>query len=151
MGAATLDASAAFLHSTLPKNERALVRLPADVSFHPTEYEPVYADLYQALNGLRCASRAWLNMVREATSEHGLMASPTESSVFAGNFQDSDGTSMWMAILCYVDDLLVVSPDPRAPEAVQRMLKTKVSKVKITRQIPPQGSGKLEFSWQRDC
>ena len=145
MGAATLDASAAFLHSKLPKNERAIVRMPADVSFHATEYEPVYVDLYQALNGLRCASRAWLNMVREATSEHGLMASPTESSVFAGNFQDPDGSSMWMAILCYVDDLLVVSPDPRAPEAVQRMLKTKVSKVKITGQIPPHGSGKLEF------
>jgi hypothetical protein len=145
MGTCTLDASAAFLHSRLPRGERVLVRLPPDISFDPTEYQPVYADLYQALNGLRCASRAWLNMVREATSEHGLMASPTESSVFAGNFQDSDGSSMWMAILCYVDDLLVVSPDPRAPDAVQRMLKTKVAKVKITGHIPPNFSGKLEF------
>ena len=42
---------------------------------------------------------------------------------------------MWMAILCYVDDLLVVSPDPRAPDAVQRILKTKVAKVKITGHI----------------
>ena len=81
MGTCTLDASAAFLHSRLPRGERVLVRLPPDISWNAHEYQPVYADLYQALNGLRCASKAWLNMVREATSEHGLMTSPAESSV----------------------------------------------------------------------
>eukprot|EP00438_Fugacium_kawagutii_P029387 Skav213039 [mRNA] locus=scaffold844:687737:688207:+ [translate_table: standard] len=85
------------------------------------QYVPVYADLDRALNGLRSASRAWLNLVREEACKHGLHVCPTESTVFKGTFVDGDA-SMWMAIPCYVDDLLVISPDARAPQYVQKKL-----------------------------
>lgn len=144
MGIATLDVSDAFLHSRLPRGERVLVRLPPDVSWSPTEYAPVFADLSRALNGLRSASRAWLDMVCEEATAHNLQVCPTESTVFKGIFNDGE-ISVFMALICYVDDLLVVSPDPRAPQCVQKMLRRKVEKVKVTGCIPPQSVGVLHF------
>ena len=62
MWSTSLDISTAFLHSLqLPNGIRAIVRMPADVSFAPDAYVPVFLDLYRAMNGLRVASKAWLN------------------------------------------------------------------------------------------
>ena len=60
MHLAGLDISTAFLNSDLPQGIRAIVRLPADCSFASTHYDIVYLDLYKSMNGLRVASKSWL-------------------------------------------------------------------------------------------
>ena len=60
----SLDISTAFVHSPLPKGNKAVVRLPGDVSWKSTIHEPVYAILHNSLNGLRVASLAWLELAR---------------------------------------------------------------------------------------
>ena len=65
MHIATVDVSVAFLHSELPKGARYVIRMHGDVSWSATTHEPVYADLRRALNGLRCASKAWIGTVRQ--------------------------------------------------------------------------------------
>ena len=57
----TLDVSTAYMNSKLPPGTSVCIRLPADVSLTSTHHTPAYAILHQALNGLRCASRAWTN------------------------------------------------------------------------------------------
>ncbi|CAE7318825.1 unnamed protein product [Symbiodinium sp. CCMP2592] len=59
MDIATLDVSTAFLHSPLPKGEKAVIMLPRDVSSRSDYYAPVYMILDQAMNGLRVAAKAW--------------------------------------------------------------------------------------------
>ncbi|OLP75587.1 Retrovirus-related Pol polyprotein from transposon TNT 1-94 [Symbiodinium microadriaticum] len=59
MDIATLDVSTAFLHSPLPKGEKAVIMLPRDVSSSSEGYVPVYMILDQAMNGLRVAAKAW--------------------------------------------------------------------------------------------
>lgn len=49
MTIATLDVSTAFLHSPIPPNQRYIIRLPGDLSWSSTSYQPVFADLHKAL------------------------------------------------------------------------------------------------------
>ena len=84
MTIATLDVSAAFLHSDLPSDVHVVIRMPSDLSWSPQENTPVHSELTKALNGLRCASRAWRNAVRDVAQEHGVHPSPTEPCVFHG-------------------------------------------------------------------
>ena len=148
MTIATLDVSAAFLHSDLPSDVHVVIRMPSDLSWSPQEYKPVYSELTKALNGLRCASRAWINTVRDVAREHGVYASPTEPCVFHGDFCgkgiDKD-CRFYVIMICYVDDVLVASLDPRAPECIQRMLKQRVAKAKITGLLKPGLGGSLKF------
>ena len=53
----------------LPQGIRAIVRLPADCSFASTHYESVYLDLYKSMNGLRVASKSWLQTCTRLLTE----------------------------------------------------------------------------------
>ena len=61
----SLDISTAFLHSNLPRGVRAIIRLPADISFAPDHYQPVFLDLSRAMNGLRVASKLFTHFTRQ--------------------------------------------------------------------------------------
>ena len=60
MELASFDVSQAFMHTPL-KHRKACVKLPLSVSF--PNGEPVYLALFEALNGLRIASLAWLEYI----------------------------------------------------------------------------------------
>ena len=59
MEIATLDVSTAFLRSPLPRDAKAVISLPKDVSSRSDMYAPAYMILDQAMNGLRVAAKAW--------------------------------------------------------------------------------------------
>ena len=148
MWIATLDVSAAFLHSELPPGSRYVVRMPGDVSWSPTIHEPVYADLNRALNGLRCASKAWITTVRKICNKYGLYNSSTESCVFRGMFVDPSNpgeSGFFVVLVLYVDDILCGSRHKHAAESLQKMLKEVVAKVKITGSIAAGCDGKVSF------
>ena len=144
MTIATLDVSTAFLHSPIPPNQRYIIRLPGDLSWSSTSYQPVFADLHKALNGLRIGARAWINLVRDVGKEYGIFAHESETCIFKGTWSDGEN-SCDLIMACYVDDFLVVSSDPKAPYYVQSMLRTRVEKVKITGILAPEDEGALMF------
>lgn len=123
----TFDVSTAFLHSKLPKGIRAIIKLPADISLDDSSYQPTYLDLYPAINGLRCASKAWLQLASSILKELGLRPCPSDPCLFAGRLQGEVGT---MAIL-YVDDILVGSQSSSGVHLIKSALDEKV-KTKLT-------------------
>ena len=128
----SLDISTAFLHSQLPNGIRAIVRMPADVSFAPDAYEPVFLDLYRAMNGLRVASKAWLNTCSRILRDNaGLLKCPSEQTTLAGVTKKSNSPSI---VLVYVDDPLVGSLSPRGIQDIRGALEESL-KVKTTGMI----------------
>ena len=128
----SLDISTAFLHSQLPNGIRAIVRMPADVSFAPDAYEPVFLDLYRAMNSLRVASKAWLNTRSRILRDNaGLLKCPSEQTILAGVTKKSNSPSI---VLVYVDDLLVGSLSPRGIQDIRGALEESL-KVKTTGMI----------------
>ena len=69
-----LDVSTAFLNSPLPARIRQIVRLPGDVSLSKNEYNPAYIDLTAAMNGLRVASKSWLQFASSILARIGVNA-----------------------------------------------------------------------------
>ena len=69
---AGLDISTAFLNSDLPPMIRGIIRLPADCSFESAYYEGVYLDLNKSMNGLRVASKSWLQTCSRILTEKDL-------------------------------------------------------------------------------
>ena len=125
----SLDISTAFLHSELPVGARAIIRMPADVSFAADSYQPVCLDLYRAMNGLRIASKAWLNTCSRILKDNaGLIKCPSEQTIMAGVTNPSGSPSI---VLVYVDDLLVASLSQKGMEDVRKALEESL-KVKIT-------------------
>ena len=59
-----MDVSTAFMHADLPPGVHVAIRLPADVSATKDIHSPTYAIASKALNGLRCASKAWLQLAK---------------------------------------------------------------------------------------
>ncbi|CAE7832618.1 unnamed protein product [Symbiodinium sp. CCMP2592] len=102
MDIATLDVSTAFLHSPLPKGEKAVIMLPRDVSSRSDYYAPAYMILDQAMNGLRVAAKAWNLKLANVVKKVGLNQRPTEPSVFEGTVKGKR-----FLMLCYVDDLIL--------------------------------------------
>lgn len=126
--AQTLDVSTAFLHSPLPQGVTALVRLPSDLSLSSTSYKPVFADLSVAMNGLRSASKAWLQLCTTLCKEVGVVACPSEPTVLCGVTKRSQPGTV---ILVYVDDLIIGSESPEGIAEVKAALESRV-KVKVT-------------------
>ena len=137
MDIATLDVSTAFLHSPLPKGEKAVIMLPRDVSSSSEGYVPVYMILDQAMNGLRVAAKAWNLKLANVVKKVGLMQCPTEPSVFEGTVKGKR-----FLMLCYVDDLILCG----SPEAIKLVTDTlnRELKIKETGRITPNG-GKIVF------
>ena len=107
----TLDVSTAFMNSRLPPATYVVVRLPADVSLTSSHHTPAYAVLQQALNGLRCASRAWLTLAAEVVTSHGLTQCNSESCVFRETFRKGS-FECTMSLVISVGDLLVGTSHP---------------------------------------
>ena len=129
---AGLDVSTAFLHSELPAGIRSIVRMPADVSFKSDGYSPVCVDLYRAMNGLRVASKAWLNTCARILKDNaGLWNCPSEPTILAGTAQPSNAPSI---VLVYVDDLLVASTSRAGIKDVRSALEVSL-KVKTAGEI----------------
>ena len=122
-----LDVSTAFLHSRLPSGIRAIIRLPADITLSADSYEGTHLDLYSAINGLRCASKAWLQLASSILRELGLRPCPSDPCLFAGRLRGEIGT---VAIL-YVDDVLVASQHEEGIHIIKGALDSKV-KTKLT-------------------
>ena len=137
MDIATLDVSTAFLHSPLPKGEKAVIMLPRDVSSSSDHYAPVYMILDQAMNGLRVAAKAWNLKLANVVKKVGLNQCPTEPSVFEGTVKGKR-----FLMLCYVDDLILCG----SSEAIKLVTDTLNSELKIkeTGRITPTG-GRIVF------
>ena len=141
MDIATLDVSTAFLHSPLPKGEKAVIMLPRDVSSSSDGYAPVYMILDQAMNGLRVAAKAWNLKLANVVKMVGLEQCSTEPSVFEGAVKGKR-----FLMLCYVDDLILCG----SPEAIKLVTDTlnRELKIKETGRITPNG-GKIVFLEER--
>ena len=122
MDIATLDVSTAFLHSPLPKGEKAVIMLPRDVSSRSDYYAPVYMILDQAMNGLRVAAKAWNLKLANMVKKVGLNQCPTEPSVFEGTVKGKR-----FLMLCYVDDLILCG----SSEAIKLVTDTLNRELKI--------------------
>ena len=136
--AETLDISTAFLHSPLPQGVTALVRLPADLSLDEKVYKPVFADLSVAMNGLRSASKAWLQLCTALCKDVGVISCPSEPTVLCGITKRSRSGTV---VLVYVDDLIVGSEFPGGLVEIREALGSRV-KVKVTGEMSnSSGSG----------
>lgn len=77
----SLDISTATASCQL-ESCRAIVRMPADVFFAADSYQPFCLDLYRAMNGLRVASKAWLNTCSRIVKDNaGLLKCPSEQAI----------------------------------------------------------------------
>eukprot|EP00439_Symbiodinium_sp_Y106_P006005 s11709_g1.t1 len=140
MDIATLDVSTAFLHSPLPKGEKAVIMLPRDVSSSSDHYAPVYMILDQAMNG-RVAAKAWNLKLANVVKKVGLNQCPTEPSVFEGTVKGKR-----FLMLCYVDDLILCGSSEAIKLAIKLVTDTLNSELKIkkTGRITPIG-GRIVF------
>ena len=116
------DVSTAFLFALIVSPE--CVMLPPNVRL--SNNTRVFLKLRKALYGLRSASLAWYELVKEM----GLHASDTEKSVFSGEYEFK-GKKDWMLLLAYVDDLMIACKDREAAlnlvERLGRSVKIKVT------------------------
>ena len=141
---ATLDVGTAFMNAVLPPGVRAVIRLPSDISIDPNEHKPCYATLNRALNGLRCASRAWLSLASEICNSHGLKQCASESCVFMGKFTRGKFSSE-VALVIYVDDVLVGCDNKDAIDEIRLAFLSRVEKIKVTGHLPLHQDGKVKF------
>ena len=132
------------MNSKLPPGVNVCVRLPSDISLNGSSHIPAYAILHQALNGLRCASRAWLALAAEVCLEHGLHQSPSETRTFKGRFTRGS-FSCQMVLVIYVDDVLMGCSDEKGPQELKNAFLTRVEKIKITGELPRGKVGTLKF------
>ena len=144
MHVSTLDVSTAFMNARLPPSTYVVVRMPADVSLTDQHHTSTYAILYQALNGPRCASRAWLNLAAQVVTSHGLTQCSSESCVFIGTFRRNNFECQ-MALVIYVDDLLVGTSRPDGAKYLKEAFLESVEKIKITGELPVGKPGTVKF------
>ena len=130
----SLDVSTAFMNASLPPGTYAVIRLPGDISSSKHTHEATYAILNRALNGLRCASKAWLNLAKEICLNHGLDSNPSDPCIFRGEFK-KDKFRAQMILVIYVDDLLLGSDHPDAAVYVKAAFLERVAKIKIQGEV----------------
>ena len=126
--AETIDISAAFLNSPLPHDVHAVVRLPGDLSMSSSIQAPVYCDLRVAMNGLRAASKAWLDLCTGICAGTGVLPCPTEPTILAGTAAKSRAG---VILLVYVDDIIIAATHPDGIAEIREALSAHV-KVKTT-------------------
>ena len=127
-----------------------MIRLPGDISLSERQHEPAYAILAVAMNGLRCASKAWLLLAKNICEDHGLSSCPEEPCIFKGKFK-TKGFTAEVVLVIYVDDILIGSSHPDAKDYVVEAFMTKVQKVKVTGFIAAGQEGKVTFLGREIC
>ena len=113
-----LDVSTAFMSAPLPDGIRKVIRLPHGI--RDADGRPLFLDLSRALNGLRCASRAWMLHLFNTIKLRfpGMEQSEVEPGLFVGRVSSQDGSivDQPVTMITYVDDLLILTPEGRTFE-----------------------------------
>ena len=121
-----LDVSTAFLFAELEEDGTVVVRLPAGVT--GPNGRPGFMRLRKALYGLRAAAQTWARHLAKLLKRLcDLTPCETEPCLFSGVVLDGQR----VAVLCYVDDLLISSDSDEAIYYVVEKLKSAV-KIKVT-------------------
>ena len=138
------DIGHAFMNSPLDtKSNPVVLKLPLSISSE--DGQAIFFFLYCALNGLRDASLAWLKLLSSLIRPLGLLSDAREPCLFAGVVWHKDRSSRVM-IVCYVDDLLIITDDQWAEDLVLSAIGKRVT-VKVTGRVKTssQGGGMVEF------
>ena len=122
-----LDVSTAFLFAELEEEDgTVVVRLPAGVT--GPNGRPGFMRLRKALYGLRAAAQTWARHLAKLLKRLcDLTPCETEPCLFSGVVLDGQR----VAVLCYVDDLLISGDSDEAIYYVVEKLKSAV-KIKVT-------------------
>ena len=88
-----LDVAHAFMHSPIPKSECIVLQMPQSVSLEDGSL--AYLVRYRALNGLRDASLAWLNLLSESIKAVGLVTDDMEPCIYQGCIRRK-GRQVWI-------------------------------------------------------
>ena len=133
------DVSTAFMASELDEKHRVIVQMPPGCCYQ--NGWRVHMLLYKALNGLRVAGLAWSNKLCRVITALGLVAGSLECNLYTGFFM-----GVWIVLLAYVDDLLVVCPKEATGLAFLAELQ-KHLKVRHTGTLLPSslGSSRIDF------
>ena len=136
-----LDVSHAFMHSPLGTGVHVVLKMPLSISF--PSGQATYYLLEKALNGLRDASLAWLQLLTFTVEQVGLWSDSLELCVYGGQIV-KDGHELGFCLcVVYVDDILLLSTTKEAEEHVVTTLSSVVP-VKTTGEIGEEG-GSLTF------
>ena len=138
------DIGHAFMNSPLDtKSNPVVLKLPLSISSE--DGQAIFFFLYCALNGLRDASLAWLKLLSSLIRPLGLLSDAREPCLFAGVVWHKDRSSRVM-IVCYVDDLLIITDDQWAEDLVLSAIGKRVTE-KVTGRVKTssQGGGMVEF------
>ena len=136
-----LDVSHAFMHSPLGTGVHVVLKMPLSISF--PSGEATYYLLEKALNGLRDASLAWLQLLTFTVEHVGLWSDSLEPCVYGGQIVKDGHEIGFCLCVVYVDDILLLSTTKEAEEHVVATLSSVVP-VKTTGEIEEEG-GSLTF------
>ena len=109
------------------EKHHVVVRLPTSVSRDNDANEPVYLEAKKGLNGLRVGSLAWASFFARIA---GLESSVTEPCLYASSVGGAP-----VVLICYVDDVLVATPNEASYKIVFDLLAKHV-KIRETGRIP---------------
>ena len=100
-----LDVSHAFMHGPLGTGVHVVLKMPLSISF--PSGEATYYLLEKALNGLRDASLAWLQLLTFTVEHVSLWSDSLEPCVYGGQIV-KDGHELGFCLcVVYVDDILL--------------------------------------------
>ena len=113
-----MDINNAFLNGDLFEEVHMTLPLGYQVSQVPDTGEKLACKLNKSIYGLKQASRQWFLKFAAAISSHGFIQSKADYSLFTkGN------GSTFVALLVYVDDILLTGPSPSNINSVKDSLK----------------------------
>jgi hypothetical protein len=119
----TGDIGNAFLNSKLDKDVK--VKLP-DGFWDLLGMEPRQVQILGALYGLKQSGRMWYQTLVNILIDYGFKQSIYDPCIFYLN-----NTKEIMKLACHVDDILIISSNPKASQVFLKYLETRVHKVKV--------------------